>query len=144
MLALDLMFTGSAWKGKDTFELAQMLGGLGERPMGLQAAQLVRIARWAEQKSGTTKVRLEVSGIRNQAAALVAAALEPGLFSEIKVRDGMRSLSYLLEKPVTYAQAPELFCLDLYREFDIDRLEALAAPVTVQSRQPRELTASKP
>jgi len=144
VLALDLMFTGSAWKGKDTFEFAQMLGGLGERPMGLQAAQLVRIARWAVQKSGTAKVRLEVSGIRNQAAALVAAALEPDLFSEITVRDGIRSFSYVLEKPVTYAQAPELFCLDLYKEFDIDRLEALAARVTVQSRQSRELPGSKP
>ncbi len=144
VLALDLMFTGSAWKGKDTFELAQMLGGVGERPLGLQAAQLIRIARWAEQKSGTAKVRLEVSGIRDQSAALVAAALEPDLFSEIIVRDGMRSFNYLLEKPVTYAQAPELFCLDLYKEFDIDRLEALAAPVTVQSRQSRELPGSKP
>jgi dienelactone hydrolase len=144
VLALDLMFTGSAWKGKDTFELAQMLGGLGERPLGLQAAQLIRIARWAEQKSGTAKVRLEVSGMRNQAAALVAAALEPDLFSEIIVRDGIRSFSYILEKPVTYAQAPELFCLDLYKEFDINQLEALAAPVTVQSHNPRELPGSKP
>lgn len=144
VLALDLMFTGSAWKGKDTFEFAQMLGGLGERPIGLQAAQLVRIARWAEQRSGTPKVRLEVAGIRNQAAALVAAALEPDLFSEITVRDGIRSFNYLLEKPVTYAQAPELFCLDLYKEFDIDRLEALAAPVTIQSHQSRELAGSKP
>jgi hypothetical protein len=49
-----------------------------------------------------------------------------------------------LEKPVTYAQAPELFCLDLYKEFDIDRLEALAARGTVQSRQSRELPGSKP
>jgi dienelactone hydrolase len=144
VLALDLLFTGAAWKGKDIFELAQMLGGVGERPLGLQAEQLIRIARWAEQKSGTEKVRLEVSGMRNQAAALVAAALEPDLFSEITVRDGIRSFSYLLEKPVTYAQAPELFCLDLYKAFDIDRLEALAAPVTVQSRQLRELPAGKP
>lgn len=144
VLALDLMFTGSPWKGKDTFEFAQILGGLGERPLGLEAAQLIRIARWAEQKSGTAKVRLEVSGMRNQAAALVAAALEPDLFSEVSVRQGIRSFSYLLDKPVTYAQAPELFCLDLYKEFDIDRLEALTAPVTVQSRQWLELPGSKP
>jgi dienelactone hydrolase len=144
VLALDLMFTGSPWKGKDIFEFAQMLGGVGERPLGLQAAQLIRIARWAEQKSGTAKVRLEVSGMRNQAAALVAAALEPDLFSEITVRQGIRSFSYLLDKPVTYAQAPELFCLDLYKEFDIDRLEAIAAPVAIQSRQWLELPGSKP
>jgi dienelactone hydrolase len=144
VLALDLLFIGSPWKGKDIFELAQMLGGIGERPLGLQVEQLIRIAHWAAQRSGTAKVRLEVSGIRNQAVALVAAAIEPDLFSEISVHDGIRSLSYLLEKPVTYAQAPELFCLDFYKEFDIDRLEALAGPVTVQSREVRDLPGSKP
>ena len=34
VLALDLMFTGAAWKGKDTFELAQMLAGLGRTSSG--------------------------------------------------------------------------------------------------------------
>jgi hypothetical protein len=144
VLALDLMFTGSAWKGEDPSLFAQMLDALGERPLGMEAAQLIRIARWAEQKSGTAKVRLEVSGMRNQAVALVAVALEPDLFSEIAVREGIPSFGYVLEKPVTFAQAPELFCLDLYKEFDIDRLEALAAPVTVQSRRPREVPGSKP
>ena len=93
---------------------------------------------------GSERTSVEVSGMRNQAAALIAAALEPDLFSEITVRQGIRSFSYVLEKPVTYAQAPELFCLDLYKEFDIDRLEALAAPATVQSRQWLELPGSKP
>jgi hypothetical protein len=37
----------------------------------------------------------------------------------------------VLELPVRFEQAPELFCLDLYKEFDIDRLEALAAPAKV-------------
>jgi len=62
---------------------------------------------------------------------LVATGLESTLFSAIVVRDGMHSLSYVLELPVRFEQAPELFCLDLYKEFDIDRLEALAAPAKV-------------
>jgi hypothetical protein len=62
---------------------------------------------------------------------LVAAALDPALFSDIVVRDGMHSLSYVLELPVRFDQAPELFCLDIYKDFDIDRLEALAAPAKV-------------
>jgi hypothetical protein len=62
---------------------------------------------------------------------LVAAALDPELFSAIVVRNGMHSLSYLLELPVRFEQAPELFCLDLYKDFDIDRLEALATPAKV-------------
>jgi hypothetical protein len=62
---------------------------------------------------------------------LVAAALDPALFSTLVVRNGMHSLSYVLELPVHFEQAPELFCLDLYKNFDIDRLEALAAPAKV-------------
>jgi hypothetical protein len=43
----------------------------------------------------------------------------------------MRSLSYALDRPVRFEQAPELFCLDLYKDFDIDRLEAMTAPAKV-------------
>jgi hypothetical protein len=43
----------------------------------------------------------------------------------------MTSLSYLLDTPVPYRNAPDLFCLDLYKYFDIDRLTVLASPVTV-------------
>ena len=41
--------------------------------------------------------------------------LEPSLFSEVVVRRGMPSLRHLVDKPVKYADAPDLFCLDLYR-----------------------------
>jgi hypothetical protein len=64
-------------------------------------------------------------------AALVASALEPNLFSSVVVHEGMPSLGYLLEAPVNYWEAPELFCLDLYKQFDLDRLTALAAPTAV-------------
>jgi hypothetical protein len=43
----------------------------------------------------------------------------------------MPSLGYLLEVPVTFEAAPELFCLDLYKDFDLDRLAAVAAPTKV-------------
>lgn len=78
--------------------------------------------------SATPQVRLESTGIRTQVVALVTAALDPTLFSEIVVHEGMRSLGYLLDVPVTFDQAPDLFCLDLYKEFDLDRIAALAAP----------------
>jgi hypothetical protein len=141
VLALDLMFMGSAWKNQYPFLFAQMLDGLGDRPVGMEAAQLIRIARWAEQKTGDSKVRVEANGMRSQAVALVAAALEPDLFSEIEVQNGLHSFSYALEKPVEFDQAPELFCLDLYKDFDIDRLEALAAPATTRESHYLELTA---
>jgi len=38
----------------------------------------------------------------------------------------------VLQKPVTFEEAPELFCLDLYKEFDLDRLATIAAPTQVK------------
>jgi hypothetical protein len=131
VLALDLLFTGDAWKDFGPYLYAQFLSGLGERPLGMQAAQLTEVAHWCQKTGGVQKLRLEVTGIRNQVAALVASALEPNLFSTIVVHEGMPSLGYLLEAPVTYQQAPELFCFDLYKEFDLDRLVAMASPVKV-------------
>jgi dienelactone hydrolase len=131
VLAVDLMFTGTSWKDTNPYQFAQMLDGLGDRPLGMEAAQLNRIAHWARERGGASRVRIEAGGIRSQMVTLVAAALDPALFSVVSVRDGMHSLSYVLELPVTFEQAPELFCLDLYKEFDIDRLEALAAPAKV-------------
>ena len=125
------MFTGSSWKTVYPFLFAQMLDAVGDRPIGMEAAQLIRITRWAEERAGVSKVRLEVGGIRNQGVALVAAALEPDLFSEIVIRDGMHNLSYVLDLPVHSQQAPERFCLDLYKSFDVDSLEALATPAKV-------------
>ena len=131
VLALDLLFIGDAWKDVEPDSYAQILGATGDRALGQQAAQLVAITRWMKERAGASRVRVEVTGIRNQVAALVAAALEPGLFSEIAVHQGMSSLSYLLEAPVTFQEAPELFCLDLYRQFDLGPLAAMAPATKV-------------
>ena len=42
------------------------------------------------------------------------------------VRNGLHSLGDLLDQAIPYKQAPELFCLDLYKYFDLDILQALA------------------
>jgi len=57
---------------------AQILDGLGDRPLGLEADQLViEIARWIKGRAGVGKLRLKASGISSQVAATVAAALKP-------------------------------------------------------------------
>ena len=108
-----------------------MINGVGERPVGLQAAQLIRIAQWAMQTAHVTQVRIEADGIRSQLDGLIAAAIEPDLFAGVSVRNGMQSLRYALDLPVTFYQAPEIFCLDLYKEFDIEQIVALAGPAKV-------------
>jgi dienelactone hydrolase len=130
VLAVDLSFTGEAWKDLGP-GYVQIFHGLGDRPLGMRSAQLVEISHWFQKMAGSQKIRLEATGIRSQVVALVAAALEPNLFSSVVVHEGMPSLGYLVETPVQYGEAPELFCLDLYKEFDLERLTALAAPTAV-------------
>jgi dienelactone hydrolase len=125
VLAADLLFVGDAWKGVGPSAWVQILHSMGMRAVGMQAAQLHALSRWLQKSAGGARIRIEASGMRSQAAALVAAALEPGLYREVVVHDGIPSLGYLLEKPVEYADAPELFCLDLYRFFDLDRIAAM-------------------
>ncbi len=126
VLVLDLLFRGDASpQNPEIPEYTQMLAAMGDRPLGMQAAQLTGIARWLRERAGVQRVRIETAGPRTQVTALVAAALEPDLFSDLETRDGIQSLGKLLDEPVVYTAAPELFCLDLYKEFDIDRLTAL-------------------
>jgi hypothetical protein len=131
VLAADLVFVGDAWQGLHPASYVQILHGMGMRVLGMQAAHVHALSRWMQQAAGGKKVRLEASGMRSQVVALLAAALEPGLYGDVAVRDGIASLAYLLEKPIEFAEAPELFCLDLYRYFDLDRIAALAGLATV-------------
>jgi len=122
VLALDLIFTGDAAPQKPASSAyTQMLSTMGERALGIEAAQLAAVRNW----SSAAKARIDATGIRSQVAALVAAALEPSLFSEVVVHKGMDSLRHLFDAPVEYQAAPDLFCLDLYKEFDLDRLAAM-------------------
>lgn len=143
VLALDLVFTGDAWAGNAGWAYMQILHGTGDRPLGLEAAQLIEIAQWFRQLAGASNARLEVLGIRNQTAALVASALEPTLFSTVAIREGMSTLGYLLDKPVEFHEAAELFCLDLFREFELDRLQAIAEPTRFTHENMLALAAPK-
>ena len=65
---------------------------MGERSLGIEAAQLIRAAQWLAGESGHAQGRLEATGMRSQAVARVAAALEPKLFTEMMIREGARLL----------------------------------------------------
>jgi dienelactone hydrolase len=132
VLAVDLLFTGDAAPKQEDFEeFPLLLATTGERALGVEAAQLIALAQWMRKNSGSQNIRVDSTGIRNQVAALIAVDLEPGLFSQVNVHEGMRTMKYLLDAPIKFEAAPDLFCLDLLREFDVDRLAALAAPVDV-------------
>lgn len=131
---INLVFTGDAAPDAHWWSLTEMLRTSGERPLGLEASQLVALAHWAQQTWKGSQLRLETSGMRSQVEALTAAAIAPGIFQEITVHHGMHSLDYLIDKPVDYRDAPDLFCLDFYKDFDIDRLIMLGAPTAITQR----------
>ncbi len=132
VLALDPLFTGDAaprraskqYDGRWLYGL--MLAAAGDRPIGIEAAQIIAAARSFQRGSGAQTIRIEATGMRSQLIALVAGALAPKLFSEIAVHDGLRSLGELLERPVKFEDAPDMFCRDLYKNFDLDSLARLA------------------
>jgi dienelactone hydrolase len=125
VLALDPLLIGSATPAPNNHAIYSLaIGTAGERALGLQAAQLISIARHLAPKGG---VRIESRGMRTQLLALAAAALEPGVFSSVLSRDGIRSWRALYEKPVSYLDFPEVFVPDLGVHFDIPQLEALVA-----------------
>ncbi len=134
VLALDLVFIGDAWKGSEPASYAMILQGLGKRALGIQVGQLHAVLRWLRTATGGGKIRIETSGPRSQVAALVGAALEPDLYGTVSVGDGIPSLRYLLEKPVEFQEAPELFCLDLFKYFDLSQITALSSPARVEAR----------
>jgi len=132
VLAVDLLFTGDAAPNQDDLEeFPLMLATTGDRALGVEAAQLIELAQWLKKNFGSRKIQVESTGIRNQVVALIAADMEPTLFSEVAIHEGMPSLRHLLDAPVKFESAPDLFCLDLYKEFDIDRLAVLAEPAKV-------------
>jgi dienelactone hydrolase len=131
VLAFDPLFIGSAAPGTDVSAWMVLVDSTGDRCLGLEAAQLIATANWLRSSTGQSKVRLETNGIRSQMIGLIAAAIEPGAFSDVVNRNAMKSLSYLIDKPIPFRSAAELFCLDLYKDFDIDSLNALASPVKV-------------
>jgi dienelactone hydrolase len=130
VLAVDLLFQGADFQ--DAPAWAMLTDSSGSRPLGLEAAQLVAVANWLRSSTGRP-VQVETDGIRNQVIAMTAAAIEPEVFSLVSSQNGMKSLTYLLDKPVPFRSAPELFSLDFYRYFDLESLTALAAPGKVST-----------
>ena len=132
VLAFEPLFFGSTSPDETEPAYWEMLvASRGDRALGLEVAQLIATAKSFKASTGPKNIRLLTDGIRSQVVALAAAALEPDLFSEIESKHAMSSLSYLLDAPVPYRTAPDLFCLDLYKYFDIDQMTMLAFPAKV-------------
>lgn len=130
VIALDLLFNGATAPERPA-EWEMLATTTGDRPLGLQAAQLLAVANWLRTNVGPS-VSVVTKGIRNQVIAVTSAALEPTAFTRVESRQWMGSLDYLLTNSIPFRSSPELFCLDLFKDFDLDRLSLMAVPTEVK------------
>jgi hypothetical protein len=133
VLAVDpLLWGASKIKAEDPDYLYPLfLAAVGERPLGLQAAQIAAIARWRDVDRSTNAgrpLKLVAIGPRASAAALVASALEPHAIGSVELVDSLPSFRQLIERNVAVEAMPELFAFGLLQEFDVPQLVALIAP----------------
>ncbi len=133
VLVLSVLFTGDANPISGGIgRFGYMMNAVGDPPLGLEAAQLIGIAHWAQQHWHPSKISLESSGYRMQLVSLVAGALEPDLFKSITIHRGMHTMNYILDVPVHAAQVPDMFCRDFYKDFDLNMLKAMTSPAVVK------------
>lgn len=135
VLALDLIFTGDSATPQlpNPWAYPEMIASEGQRPLGVEVAQLLALTRWMKQHLGANKVRLDVTGMRMQLVALTASAIAPDLYSQVTVHEGIQSLGYLLTAPVHYESSADMFCLDLYKDFDLNEITALGGKTAVSN-----------
>ncbi len=140
VLLLDLLFVGNSAPGSraNRVHFAELLEAIGRRPAGLEAAQLLAVARWARKQWHPARIELDTRGLRSQFVGLAAAALQPRTFAAVAVRAGLSRLAAVFTRPVKFEDAPELFCFGCYQEFGLKRLARLAAPAKVRERSPKD------
>jgi dienelactone hydrolase len=134
VVAVDLFYFGEAEVGKRDYLYALQIASLGGRALGVQAAQLSQVIRWADGRFGAP-VSLLADGPRSSVIALAgAAATEPGAVRGVELIHPLRSLGELIERDIEVDKMPELFCFGLLAAGDLDEWKALIGPVAVAER----------
>lgn len=138
VLAVDPFYFGEAKVAEKDFLFALLVAAVGERPLGIQASQLVAVARWANTELKAGEVSVVAVGPRTSAIALVAAALDDKAIARLELTGAFGSLKEVIERNTGVSAMPELFCFGLLESFDLLQLAALSAPRPVQFVKPSE------
>lgn len=132
VLALDPFYFGESKIAERDFLFAILLSSIGDRPLGLQASQILSVARWAKDELDIENVRIVADGPRTSLIALVAAALSEDAIDAVETFKSLSSLHQLIEHNKGMNEVPESLCFGLLEHFDIAQLAALVLPRTVQ------------
>ena len=136
VIAVDLLGFGEADPGSDPKDhddvMLFLIATVGERPLGIQAAQLDAIAQWAAETSEEQEIEIIADGPRNSLIALIAAALEPDFPLGLTLRHSRKSLREIIDQNLRIEDAPEQFCFGLFKYFDVPQLVVLAGSDAVE------------
>ena len=127
VLAVDPFYYGESKIATRDSLFAMLIASLGARPLGVQAGQLMAVARWLKREH-PGQVGIEAAGPRTSLAAMIAGALEERAIDGLTLHHSFASLRDVLQDDWTVSRAPELFCFGLLKEFDLPQIRALIAP----------------
>jgi dienelactone hydrolase len=114
VMAIDPFYFGESKIAVRDYLFAMLIAALGERPLGLQASQVIAAARWTKRP-----VKLIAFGPRTSLIAAVAHALDPAAIPEIVTHEAFGSLREILDKDLTIDKFPELFAFGLLEHFEL-------------------------
>ena len=127
VVAFDPFYFGESAIQTHDHLFALLVAAVGERPLGIQASQMLSVAKWWKQANRGRGLAMHVEGERLAVAALVAAALEPGVFGSVNTPGAFESLHEVITQNWAVNQKPELFCFGLLAEFDLPQIRGLAS-----------------
>lgn len=127
VLAIDPILIGQAKPLGSLYQNAMLIATVGDRPLGIQSAQLLSASQYFARVFVAGSVTIEADGPRSSLIARCAAALDgANIIREVSTANEPESLKVHLEPGGSYAGTPEVFCFGLLEHFDIPQLAKLA------------------
>jgi hypothetical protein len=123
VLAVDPFYFGESSIAERGYLWALMVSTVGERPLGVQAGQILSITDWIHQEFQPSSISLVTSGPRTGGPEHSIRSR----FQPLK-KTWLSSLKDVIHGNYSVEQAPELFCAGLLEVTDLAQLRELANP----------------
>ena len=127
VLAIDPILIGQTKPAGQLYQNAMLLATVGQRPLGIQSAQIVTAAKFFARVFVAEAVIIEAYGPRSSLIARCAAAMDGGTtIEEVQTTGESASLKDYLQPDAAYAATPEAYCFGLLKHFDLPQFVELA------------------
>ncbi|MBP85249.1 MAG: hypothetical protein CMJ64_00805 [Planctomycetaceae bacterium] len=127
VMAIDPILIGQTNPPGTLYQNAVLLATVGERPLGIQSAQVAAASQYFARIFVGDGVDIEAYGPRSSLMARCAAAVDGGdTIHAVKTNGEVNSLKDFLLPNASYNNTPEAFCFGLLEYFDLPQLKELA------------------